>query len=98
MLISATCLPGGNAQVEIRANGGAGQSIDYQAESSSVALNGGTLNNTQTATLANTPANDLGRFNVTTSTGRQVDGTFFAWAIATTGGVDCVFDASALTF
>jgi hypothetical protein len=98
VIVRATCLSNGNAQITIGANGGAGQSIDYQARTNAGGLVSGTLTNGNTATIVDTATNDLGRFNVLTSTGRQIDGTFLAWAIATTGGIDCVFTASALTF
>lgn len=98
VVVRATCLPGGNAQVELGANGGGGASINFQTQSTSSGLQSGQISNGAFGTMANTATNDLGRFNVTTSSGNQVDGTFLAWAIATTGGVDCVFSTSALTF
>jgi hypothetical protein len=96
--LEATCLSGGNAQVRITSNGGTGASIDFSAQTTGGGLLGAQLTNGNFATIVNTATNDLGRFNVTTSSGAQVDGTFLAWAIATTGGVDCVFNVSALAF
>ena len=97
--LRATCLSGGNAQIQIEATGGAGQTVNYEAET--VAGGGpsaGLVGPGSPAIVRNTATNDLGRFNVTTSTGHQIDGTFLMWAIATTGGVDCVFNASALAY
>jgi hypothetical protein len=97
VILRATCLPGGNARVEIGANGGPGSQVEYESQSTSSGLQAATVTNGGFATMANTATNDLGRFNALSSTGSQVDGTFLAWSIATTGGIDCVFSASALT-
>jgi hypothetical protein len=95
--IRATCLPGGNAQIEFNSSGGTGESINYEALTGAGAT-GGQVTNGNFTTIRNVATNDLLRYNVTTSTAHQIDGTLLMWAIATTGGVDCVFSTSALTF
>ena len=98
IVIRATCSPGGNALVEIGSNGGGGQFVDYESRSTSSGLIGATVTNGNFATIINTATNDLGQVNSISNSFSTVDVSILAWSIATTGGVDCVFSASGLSF
>jgi hypothetical protein len=97
-IIRATCTAAGRAVVEVGSNGGAGQFLNYQTRTTSSGMIGASVNNGSFATIMDTATNDLGQFNIITSSFRQIDGSFFGWATNPPTRTTCLFDGSALTF
>ena len=88
--VTATCKPGGDAAVSFSSLG-AGQSLDYAIRTIS-GVTAGTISTAGSPSeVTSTAANDLLWFGISSSSSEQLDGQVTMWAIATTGGVDCVF-------
>lgn len=87
--VTATCKPGGDAAVTFESLG-AGQFLDYQTRTKAGVV-GATASNPTPVEVATTSTNDLLEFGILSNSFEQLDGQISMWAIATTGGVDCVF-------